>query len=119
MSATKKVVDYQKAIQNLTDVLIDNTKLQEMGKNIFDAIDTDSTNTLHIPAVISFFMDFLEGTQIEGELNTSFVKDHEGRKTFQMLLDNEAGEITLEELNQFLTHMLKIQVDCLRVKLEK
>ena len=36
-----------------------------------------------------------------------------------MLLDNEAGEITLEELNQFLTHFLKIQVDCLRVRLEK
>ena len=79
-----------------------------MGKNIFDAIDTDSTNTLKIPAVIEFFMEFLEGTQIEGELNTSFMAAHDERKTFQMLLDNEAGEITLEELNQFLTHMLKI-----------
>ena len=100
-------------------MLIDTTKLQEMGKNIYDAIDTDNQNTLKIPSVIEFFMNFLEGNQIEGELNTSFVHDHEKQKTFQMLIENEAGEITLEELNQFLTHMLKIQVDCLRVKLEK
>ena len=64
-------------------------------------------------------MNFLEGNQVEGELNTSFVEAHEKRKSFQMLLENEAGEITLEELNQFLSHILKIQVDCLRVKLEK
>ena len=40
----KKKVDYAKAIQNLTDVLIDGSKMQEMTKNIYDAIDTDNTN---------------------------------------------------------------------------
>ena len=28
-------------------------------------------------------MEFLEGFQVEGEINTSFLKDHEKRKTFQ------------------------------------
>ena len=41
-------VDYQKAIQNLTDILIDNDKFQEMCKNIFDAIDTDNVGTLEV-----------------------------------------------------------------------
>ena len=41
----KKTVDYQKAIQNLTDVLIDGSKTQEMTKNIYDAIDTDNANS--------------------------------------------------------------------------
>ena len=53
-----------------------------MSKNIYDAIDTDNANTLPIPQVIQFFINFLEGFQIEGEINTSFVKDHENRKTF-------------------------------------
>ena len=52
-------VDYQKAIQNLTDVLIDGAKLQEMSRNIFDAIDTDNSNTLPVPQTINFFVQFL------------------------------------------------------------
>ena len=41
-------VDYQKAIQNLTDILIDLEKFQEMTKNIYDAIDTDNAGTLEV-----------------------------------------------------------------------
>ena len=39
-------VNYEKAIQNLTDILIDNSKFQEMCKNMYDAIDTDNEGTL-------------------------------------------------------------------------
>ena len=39
-------VNYEKAIQNLTDILIDNQKFQEMCKNMYDAIDTDNEGTL-------------------------------------------------------------------------
>ena len=41
-------VDYAKAIQNLTDILIDLEKFQEMTKNIYDAIDTDNAGTLEV-----------------------------------------------------------------------
>ena len=61
MAEEKIRVDYQKAIQNLTDVLIDGAKLQEMSKNIYDAIDTDNANTLPVPQTINFFTQFLEG----------------------------------------------------------
>ena len=39
-------VDYEKAIQNLTDILIDPVKFAEMRKNIYDAIDVDNLGTL-------------------------------------------------------------------------
>ena len=54
-------VDYQKAIQNLTDILIDNDKFQEMCKNIFDAIDTDNVGTLEVSQVEQFVRSFLRG----------------------------------------------------------
>ena len=41
-------VDYAKAIQNLTDILIDIDKFREMNKNIYDAIDTDNEGTLAV-----------------------------------------------------------------------
>ena len=41
-------VDYQKAIQNLTDILIDKEKFMEMTSNIYDAIDTDNEGTLAV-----------------------------------------------------------------------
>ena len=44
----KLQVDYQKAIQNLTDILIDIDKFREMTKNIYDAIDTDNEGTIKV-----------------------------------------------------------------------
>ena len=41
-----KNVNYKKAIQNLTDILIDSEKFDEMAKNIFDAIDTDQVGVI-------------------------------------------------------------------------
>ena len=39
-------VNYEKAIQNLTDILIDDCKFKEMCRNMFDAIDTDNEGFL-------------------------------------------------------------------------
>ena len=47
-------VDYAKAIQNLTDILIDIDKFREMNKNIYDAIDTDNEGTLEVSQVETF-----------------------------------------------------------------
>ena len=33
-------------LQNLTDILIDDSKFQEMQKNMYDAIDTDNESTI-------------------------------------------------------------------------
>ena len=55
-------IDYGKAIQNLTDILIDLDKFSEMTKNIYDAIDTDNCGTLEIEQVETFVRGFLEGT---------------------------------------------------------
>ena len=63
---TEVVVDYQKAIQNLTDILIDIDKFREMAKNIYDAIDTDNEGTIKVVQVESFVRLFLKGNQIEG-----------------------------------------------------
>ena len=60
------VVDYQKAIQNLTDILIDIDKFREMCKNIYDAIDTDNEGTLKVDQVETFVRLFLAGNQVEG-----------------------------------------------------
>ena len=43
---SKKEVDFSKAIQNLTDIMIDAEKFAEFSKNIYDAIDTDNAGTI-------------------------------------------------------------------------
>jgi len=54
-------VDYEKAIQNLTDILIDPEKFAEMTNNIYDAIDTDNSGTLEVDQVEQFVREFLKG----------------------------------------------------------
>ena len=54
VSAEIITVDYAKAIQNLTDILIDIDKFREMNKNIYDAIDTDNEGTLEVNQVETF-----------------------------------------------------------------
>uniref|UniRef100_A0A7S3CMG8 EF-hand domain-containing protein n=1 Tax=Strombidium rassoulzadegani TaxID=1082188 RepID=A0A7S3CMG8_9SPIT len=110
-------VDYQKAIQNLTDILIDNDKFQEMCKNIFDAIDTDNVGTLEVSQVEQFVRSFLRGNQVPGQINTSFEDSH--NQIFKILKDNESGEITQDELGKFLNELLKNQVKMLQIKLEQ
>ena len=71
------IVDYQKAIQNLTDILIDIDKFREMTKNIYDAIDTDNEGTLKVTQVETFVRLFLKGNQVEGQTDTSFEDAHD------------------------------------------
>ena len=59
-------VDYELAIQNLTDILIDHEKFGQMMSNMFDAIDTDNEGVLPKIDVEVFTMNFLKGFQIEG-----------------------------------------------------
>ena len=109
--------DYAKACQNLTDILIDLDKFQEMTKNIYDAIDTDNAGTLEVGQVEFFVKQFLKGNQIEGQINTSFEDKHD--TVFQILKDNESGEVTIDELGKFLNELLKNQVKQLQIKVEE
>ena len=113
---TEVIVDYQKAIQNLTDILIDIDKFREMAKNIYDAIDTDNEGTIKVIQVENFVRLFLKGNQIEGQTNTSFDEAHE--HIFKILQENESGEVNLDELSKFLNELLKNQVKALQVRLE-
>ena len=72
----EKYVDYAMAIQNLTDIMIDDEKFTDFIKNIYDAIDTDNEGSLPIPDVIEFCRKFLKGDQVEGKPDTSFEADH-------------------------------------------
>eukprot|EP00355_Strombidium_rassoulzadegani_P010614 CAMPEP_0168620178 /NCGR_PEP_ID=MMETSP0449_2-20121227/6995_1 /TAXON_ID=1082188 /ORGANISM="Strombidium rassoulzadegani, Strain ras09" /LENGTH=73 /DNA_ID=CAMNT_0008661159 /DNA_START=103 /DNA_END=324 /DNA_ORIENTATION=+ len=55
-------VNFQMAIQNLNDILIDDAKFSEMKKNVFDAIDTDNIGVINVEQVEVFFRAFLRGT---------------------------------------------------------
>ena len=116
VSSENFVVDYQKAIQNLTDILIDIDKFREMARNIYDAIDTDNEGTIKTVQVENFVKLFLKGNQVEGQLDTSFdgVHDH----VFAILQENESGEVNLDELSKFLQELLKNQVRQLQIRLE-
>ena len=101
-------INFPKAVQNLTDILIDPEKFNEFSRNIFDAIDTDSTGTLPVGQVEEFVRQFLKGNQVEGQVNTAFDEKHES--VFKQLRENESGEVTPEELGKFLNELLKNQV---------
>ena len=109
-------VDYEKAIQNLTDILIDQEKFMEYTSNVYDAIDEDNAGTLDVGMVERFVRNFLRGNQIEGQMNTSF--EEENVAVFKSLQDNEAGEISMDELGKFLFDLLKSQVKQLQMRLE-
>ena len=109
-------VDYQKAIQNLTDILIDIDKFREMTKNIYDAIDTDNEGTIRVNQVEDFVRKFLKGNQIEGQTNTAFDEEHD--HVFKILTENESGEVNLDELGKFISELLKNQVKVLQIRLE-
>ena len=76
-----------------------------MTRNIYDAIDTDNAGTLDINQVEVFVRSFLKGNQVEGQISTSFEDKHDN--IFKLLQENEAGEVTMDELGKFLNEMLK------------
>ena len=114
---TEQTVNFERAIQNLSDVLVDHEKFNLMNRNLFDAMDTDNKGSIDCNQVETFIREFLRGDQKEGEIDTNFEHWHEG--TFKMLRDNEAGEVTMEELAKVLWELLRYQVVCLQRRLEE
>ena len=60
----KSPVNFAKALQNLSDMLIDKRKLYELNINIFKALDEDDIGTVSIVFLEQFTRDFLKGEQV-------------------------------------------------------
>ena len=101
-------VDYEKAIQNLTDILVDSFKMEEMNANVFLALDEDNSGTLSVPLVVTFCSDFLKGHQVEGYPDSDFEREH--RTSLNELANQESEEMNSEELSKFLNELLKDQI---------
>ena len=111
-------MDFQKAIQNLTDILIDEEKFSEINKSIFDAIDTDNSGSLEKEEVETFVKGLLKGIHSgDGDGGTDLQERH--KIVFSVLDDNESGEITLDELGKFLRELFKEQIKELQEGVEK
>ena len=102
-------MDYQKAIQNLTDVLIDKEKFEEIQLSIFDAIDTDNSGSLDVKEVKEFVANLLKGITHESSEGSADVLERH-KIVFALLEDNESGEITQDDLDMFLRALFKEQI---------
>ncbi len=111
-------MDFQKAIQNLTDILIDEEKFSEINKSIFDAIDTDNSGSLEKEEVETCVKGRLKGSHSgDGDGGADLQERH--KIVFSVLDDNESGEITLDELGKFLRELFKEQIKQLQEGVEK
>lgn len=110
-------VDYEKAIQNLTDILIDSAKFNEMNTNIFLAMDEDNVGILQTDVAEEFVRSFLRGNQIEGMPNTDFEEANE--EIYNILKEQESGEVDASEMAKFMRELIKHQIKCLQQSIEK
>mmetsp|Transcript_29666 Transcript_29666/g.45221 ORF Transcript_29666/g.45221 Transcript_29666/m.45221 type:complete len:110 (+) Transcript_29666:9-338(+) len=109
-------MDHQKAIDNITDILIDDKKFEKINRSIFDAIDADNSGSLERDEIETFVEGLLKGFDlyVEDE-NVDFQERH--KDVFSVLDDNESGEITLDELGRFLRELFKEQIKVLQKKI--
>lgn len=101
-------MDYEKAINNLHNILTHEDKFAEINKSIFDAIDTDNSGTLEREEVESFVKSLLVG--IHNDEEEDYDQNERHRIVFGVLDENESGEITLDELGKFLRELFKEQI---------
>ena len=74
---TDITVDYEKAIQNLTDILIDQDKFFYMCRVLYDCCDTDNNGAIDVNVIEEFARSSMRGNQIDGMINSSFEKENE------------------------------------------
>ena len=94
------------ALQNLTDILINSDKFEEMAKNIYSAIDELDEKIPTVTQVLDFTKAFLEGEQEGGMENTSFKEQHE--ETYKILTESDSIYVTYEELCEFMRVLLRV-----------
>ena len=64
-------VDFKQAVQNLTDVLIDQEKFNLMAKKFYEMMDEDNLGFLYVEVVLNFIKSFLRG-EVGEKLSTDF-----------------------------------------------
>ena len=83
-------MDLKKAISNLTDVLIDDQKYEEVVKSLFVAVDVDNVDELDLSDLKKFIADLLKG--LTGEKNESSSDMIERYKMVFANLDDHVGD---------------------------
>ena len=101
-------MDLKKAISNLTDVLIDDQKYEEVVKSLFVAVDVDNVDELDLTDLKKFIAELLRG--LTGEKNESSNDMIERYKMVFANLDDHVGDFKLEDLSKFLRELLKLQI---------
>ena len=109
--------NFEKAIQNLNDIMSNSAKFNEMNDNIFKAIDEDNVGELQIDIAEEFFRDVIRGNQIEGCTNTNF--EQECEEVFTILSSNDNGVIMQEEMAEFMRELILRQINNLQTRVEK
>ena len=110
-------VDYERAIQNLTDILIDNDKFYYMCRILYDCCDTDNNGSIDVKVIEEFARSSMRGNQVDGQINSSF--EIENQCIYDLLQENEAGELSFVELMKFLKELFKNQVIMLKCRIEE
>ena len=109
--------DFDKAIQNLNDILIDTAKFDEMNQNVFKAMDEDNLGYLQTDIAEEFIRRVMKGTQIEGMTNTDF--EDECEEAYVILREKESGEVDAQEMAEFMQELIFKQITNLQNRAEQ
>ena len=60
-------MDYKRAIETLTDIIVNEDRFDELIHNIFDAVDTDASGTLNKEELIPFIQLLISGIHQVGD----------------------------------------------------
>ena len=112
----KQEVDFNRALQNLSDIMIDSNKFKFMISTLYDAIDTENIGTISCQQVEQFVRDFLHGDGSYG-MDTNFSDNQD--TAYKMLRDNEAGRVNKEELSKFMWELTRQQIVNLQKRIER
>lgn len=68
-------IDFKRAMQNLSDILIDSDKFKFMVRTLYDAIDTENVGAIKCHQVEEFCREFLQGDG-SYDTDTNFADHH-------------------------------------------
>ena len=100
----EKIVDFKRAMQNLSDIMIDSSKFKFMVQTLYYAIDTENVGSIQCHQVEEFCRDFLQGDG-SYDVDTNFANHQDS--AYKMLRDSESGKGTLDELSKFLWELTR------------
>ena len=88
-----------------------------MCRVLYDCCDTDNNGAIDVNVIEEFARSSMRGNQIDGMINSSFEKENEC--IYELLQENEAGELSFVELMKFLKKLFKNQVVMLKGRIDE